>query len=177
MQAARITVPTPLGELALSLESETPGVMLVARAAEFHPDLPPGMTVEKCWAAIFTLVAGTQAPGALLRAQLLPSRSTSGCPETGEGLEAQTWEGGGHLLAVGTEDEEFLRARIGNPKLRAEARYEPASLTVFLSNLPPNTTTEVHFIVAWNHFPEPVECSCWYAVDQSHSSVTAQVAA
>ncbi|WP_156379427.1 hypothetical protein [Acidovorax sp. Root402] len=150
--------------------------MLTVRTGELCSDLPPGMSVEKCWAAIFTLVAGTQTPSALLQAQLWPSLPTSGNPGTGEGLEAQTWEGGGYMLAAGTEDEEFLRARIGNPKLRAEARYEPASLTVALSNLPPYITTEVHFIVAWNHFPEAVEGSCWYAVDQSHSWVAARVA-
>ena len=44
-------------------------------------------------------------------------------------------------------------------------------ITIEIEDLKENKELSLHFIIAWNSLPEPVECSCWYAVDVPHEKI------
>jgi hypothetical protein len=97
-----------------------------------------------------------------------------GSPETGEALDAQSWENDGHIVMIGTEDVAFLSRRL--PSLNLSEREAPTELLsngfrITLPKLEPKIPVSLHFIVASNPSPEPVECSTWFAVDVPHARI------
>ena len=92
----------------------------------------------------------------------------------GEGLVAQEWDANGRLVVVGTEDEFLL-----NPRLPFFESDEDAIFTctahkilVELRDIPSNQDLSLHFVVAENPDPEPVDASAWFAVDCPHNLVS-----
>ena len=100
-----------------------------------------------------------------------------GSPCTGQGLEAQEWESRTHLLVIGTEDAEALNGRLPYPGLGdfdAIVQYEIKSMEIQLASIPPHREIKLHFIIAENPYPEPTECSAWYAADIPHRALPAR---
>ncbi len=171
MSDARVLIETPLGDLVISARRAAPAGNLSLRSGVFEAQLPSGMSVAGCLAVVLHLAAGSESQ-VNFEATLHASESVQSGPETGEGLEAQSWRGDDHLVLVGTEDAELLRARAG-AEIRltnAAFTYSPSSFAVSFVHAG-QTAIELHFLIAWNALPEPQDCSCWYAVDQPHARV------
>jgi len=98
-----------------------------------------------------------------------------GEPETGQCLDAQSWEDGKSLVLIGTEDFEALNCRLPNGGLSGAAwpPFPDHGLRITIPVVQPGQEVSLHFIVASNSLPEPRECSCWYAVDIDHDRVLA----
>lgn len=95
----------------------------------------------------------------------------AGSPESGQYLDAQSWQAGEHIVYIGTEDAEALSARISGLGLTEEdcpVVYHSQGLEIRLQRVPSGCETSLHFVVAVNSWPEPVECSAWFAVDIAH---------
>jgi hypothetical protein len=95
-----------------------------------------------------------------------------GNPQSGERLDAQSWEADSHVVCVGTEDFEALTFRLPNCGLRESSypvSYHAQGIEVCLPHV--REVASLHFAVAVNAWPEPVECSAWFAADIDHSRV------
>jgi hypothetical protein len=53
----------------------------------------------------------------------------------------------------------------------ALVEYQKDGLNVQLKKIPANEIIELHYIIAENSSPEPVESSVWYAVDIPHNKL------
>jgi hypothetical protein len=98
-----------------------------------------------------------------------------GTPETGECLDAQSWESEDTIVLSGTEDFETLEKRLPDTGLNLTTwpPFPDDGLHIVLPLLQANQKVSLHYIVASNALPEPKECSCWFAVDINHDEVLA----
>lgn len=90
---------------------------------------------------------------------------------SGEGLDAWEWIHKHHIVVVGTEDGECLSARLQLPPSTADdypVTLVGNNMQIKLKNLSAGESYALHFMVAWNTYPEPHDCECWYAVNVSH---------
>lgn len=136
------------------------------------PQLPPGKCVLRCRA--FSLAVHGVDSLRLLRFRLQCSTLALGSPCRGEDLEAQEWESETHILTAGTENSVRLNSRM--PFLRLGdfdyiVEYTSDSMEIQLDFIPPNQPVSLHYIIAENPYPEPAECSAWFAVDVAHSKL------
>ena len=140
------------------------------RAVEPELDLPPGLSVRRVRAVL--LLACSQSGFDQLDYRCRFVTDIEAVPESGEHLDAQSWEGEHDVVVVGTEDGEALLRRM--PWLEAWedplalVEYRRDGLNVPLKHIPSGETVGLHYVVAENANPEPVECSAWYAVDIQH---------
>ena len=173
MSEALCSIATPLGLIAVA--GRAPMVHLVA--GDFQPGLPTGMSVLACHAVLIRF--GQLRPGcpASVEVRLQGSAQVLSGAETGQGLEAMVWRGSGHVLAVGTEDDDLFCCRTGATATAAQFEYQSDGLSMAFH--PPANCNEVsvHLVLAWNPDPEPWPESCWYAVDQRHEHIASLVAA
>lgn len=150
---------TPLGVLRWTVD----GAEAAAETWALQPRLPPGMAVQACHAVLVTLRAAVAGDACTINAELFPRHATTAGPQTGEALEAQVWQGQAHVMAVGTDDDEALRAH--GPALRLQPRFAYSATTLSVVLRPPPTgSLQLRFAVAWNPEPEPAPDACWFAV-------------
>lgn len=75
---------------------------------------------------------------------------------------------------IGTEDYDARSHRLPNLLLNEEL-YPIVCLTngfqITIPLINAGQTVSLHYVIASNPFPEPVDCSCWYAVDIPHRKV------
>jgi len=170
------TLYTPLGPIHFFARTEpnSGGAHEIEfRVLEPEPNLPPGMSVRRVRAVL--LQACSRIGFERLDFSCRLETDIEGGPESGERLDALSWEGKHDLVAVGTEDGEALSGRmpwlefIGDPL--ALVQYRTDGLNVPLKRIPAGVTIGLHYIVAENSNPEPVECSAWYAVDIPHEQL------
>ncbi|WP_293372684.1 hypothetical protein [Nevskia sp.] len=154
---------------------EDAGLSLLAKA--FVPDLPSGMSVEGCVAVVFECHSETEFCGFSYECAWVDQTVACTGPETGEALEALGWDNGTHMVLVGTEDEEFLSARLSTPiafaKGNFDVEYKNNGLAICFARFPARSSLVLHFVIAWNRSPEPSACSCWYAVSTPHRQCAA----
>jgi hypothetical protein len=180
MPQASAQVPTPLGNVKFQVEfSGIPTSGVSVSAAPFQPKLPPGMSVLACYGVVLRINVPNPVADLRYQALLQPTSIVSGGASTGEGLEAQEWNGQDHVLLIGTEDREYLMRRLPHSIVLPNApfTYSPESLSIDIAKIPAGQPLSLHFIVAWNELPETIEQSCWFAVDQPHNSVLSVVGA
>ena len=173
-ESVSLRITTPIGELEFVAEADAlPEAPLSLNAAPFEPALPDGMSVAACYGVLLHIHASHTSNNIHFKTQLHPAVSLEHSAETGQGLEAQAWYGQQYVLLVGTEDIEFLQARLQDRIVVSGSSfaYSDNSLSVRISCVPESGSLSFHFIVAWNELPEPEDCSCWYAVDQAHDVI------
>ena len=181
MTKATLKLDTALGSfLFVAMCDNPPGeVSLDLKTFERRLSLPPEMSVQRCRAVM--LRVSTRVDVATLTWSCESPRGVAGGPNTGQYLDAQAWEANGRLVMVGTEDEEALALRLGflqlNPDMATVAHYSPHKLEMRIARIPAATTFGLHFILAENPSPEPVEMSAWFAVNIPHIRLTAPDAA
>ncbi|HVR95531.1 MAG TPA: hypothetical protein VMW27_02885 [Thermoanaerobaculia bacterium] len=173
IEAQRIETPLGLIEFSLAMEDDRKEQKLSSaeiRIAAVAPQLPTGMSVAGCYGAIASLTPAVELHDVQFQAKLHATVPVDSGPETGEGLDAKGFRSSKYVLIVGTEDRDYLAARLapGVEVPEFSHTYTPDSLSVRIAVAPAGTPITLHFIAAWNELPEPQDCSCWYAVDQPH---------
>jgi hypothetical protein len=96
----------------------------------------------------------------------------AGDPESGECLDAQSWDSNGYRVTIGTEDFEALGRRLpflGLTEAEYPVIYSDSGLTIVIPTVPKLTEFSLHFVIAWRSLPDPAEISTWIAVDIPHS--------
>lgn len=174
MAHASTDIDTALGRYVVTAESDcnSSDISLSFRTLQPKLSLPPGMSVLSCKATIVQVV--TYADISALRWACTSPAERSGSACTGQYLEAQEWEDGDRLVVVGTEDEESLAGRlpfVQDDPFSSRFEYTPQSLQVTLPSIPAGANFGLHFLVAENVFPEPVDASAWFAVEMRHSKL------
>jgi hypothetical protein len=157
----------PFGDVSLSCVSspELTGGLNVKRVT-CSPPIPEGMSVDSVDAYVVT----STSPLAIHNFSfdlIFHNGESKGGRESGEHLDAQSWQIGDGLLMIGTEDGDVLQNRM--PWISTDGNEYPIE---YLSNgfrlsfsyIPPNARVEFHFVLAYNR----IECenqSEWFAVD------------
>lgn len=173
---------TPIGAVVFTLATELmDGDDAAHRCAlqlvQFAPQLPSKVSVETCYAVVATAGSASSLLKVTFEAILNPTSPLEMSPSTGEGLDAMEFVGPNHVLQLGTEDREFLEAR-----LKGAARVGGSGdgllengLRIQLDNVRPNSLASLHILVAWNPTTNPEPLSCWFAVEQDHDAVLSKV--
>jgi hypothetical protein len=169
-----VLVETPIGNL--TFEAFADGVPLCApvvsfRSGHVEPALPSGMSVAGSVGVLVALEPEITLQGVRIRATWEGAAGAVVSPTSGERLDAQEWVGQGHIVVLGTEDGEALADRLVEHGLRLDpypVHYSPLGLEVVLPQVPAGSATTLHFVVAVNTHPEPVDCSAWFAADVPH---------
>jgi hypothetical protein len=180
MPQPSVHIQTPLGNLEFLVESaDIPTIGACIHAASFQPEIPPGMSVLACYGVVLQVDAPNTVSDLKFKAVLKPNSKINSGAATGEGLEAQDWNNKNWVMLVGTEDLEYLKARL-HPSIvfpDFPFTYSAESLSIHIAKIPAGESVSLHFIVAWNELPETVEPSCWFAVEQPHMSILSAVGA
>ena len=162
-----------LGTTKRVLESEVTYTLV-----PIESELPKGMAVKLVRAVLVKLRPQATRYNVRVGFKWLKPLQDSGDPQSGEWLEAQSWEQNGFIVMVGTEDYEALARRLPDRGLSEEefpVTYHSNGIDVLFPRIPGGELTSLHFVVAENTIPEPAECSSWFAVDVSHSKILAVV--
>ncbi len=168
------TIKTPLGILSLrvvGLDDSDSRVDLLTPTAEF----PPGMSVDGIVAAVIQITS-TQSTSAVRCECVWDHAPASPYPDTGESLDAQSWDSNGHRVTVGTEDCEVLCRRLPNlgfTEARYPVIYNEDRLSILIPYVTEGSSFSLHFVIAWRSLPDPTECSTWFAVDIPHAKLEA----
>ncbi len=176
MPTKTLRIATPVGELEFIAEAAVESnSQLSLNVAPFEPSLPKGMSVAGCYSALLRIKTPQIGTDIHLKAQLQSTASIEFGPETGEGLEAQAWYNMQSMLLIGTEDAIELKARLRERIVISNDTFEYSanSLSIRIQTALKTDALSFHLIVAWNSLPEPMDSSCWFAVDQKHCAVTA----
>ena len=171
----KITLNTPIGSLSFSAKAAKGNLdNFEIKTCEIQPILPEGMSVEVCTAV---LLRGTSVIDIenIVYSCTWDSLKEKGYGTSGEALDAWEWEHKGKLVMVGTEDSEWLDARLKLNKEFNPSNY-PISMTenriiIKIEEFRANKELSLHFVVAWNSLPEKKECSCWFALDFPHERI------
>jgi hypothetical protein len=172
-------VGTPLGSLKFYADLVAGKITNIKLAhAKIEASLPVGMSVSGCFAVLLEFSVKEDVSGFQFHCDWEGFKG-KGYGNSGEGLDAWEWEDNDYLVMVGTEDADWLNARIPlAPFTPSEypITMENNKVSIRLEKLSKGRSCSLHFIVAWNSYPEPHECSCWYAVDVPHKDVTQRLA-
>lgn len=172
-------IRTPIGALAFSVSASGRQLRpdeVRFRYVQLEPHLPPGMAVDSVEAILVALEPHSALQAVNISCKWVHAPGSWQDRQSGECLDAQSWVVGNNLVEIGTEDFERLAGRLKKHGLRNEPypiSYCDDGFEILLPQVPANQLTSVHFIVASNHYPEPVECSAWYAVDVPHERIRA----
>lgn len=148
------------------------GDSLSLENTEVQPELPEGMSVERCRAVLVRVKHLNAQFRIRLRAKLASEAVGESC--TGQCLEAIEWDSRGSLLIIGSEDAEALSQRmpwLGVAPGQVIVEYTPRGMEILLSGTASSVSSAFHLIIAENPAPEPVPDSAWFAVDIPHQTV------
>ncbi|WP_313637832.1 hypothetical protein [Paenibacillus sp.] len=102
-----------------------------------------------------------------------------GGSDTGQFLQASTWNKGSMRLSIGTEDSEYLEQRMMNNWLMPIRKSDSYNLTgsnedgleIDLPNIRANELCQFHVFIAWGSSSDRYDASTWYAVDQDSKQI------
>ena len=157
-----------------------------------QPALPGNMVVNDCWAGMWRVRVSVPADPLVFSCLWEPGYLwTEGSPNSGEGLDAQTWEksdqeSGFLCVTVGTVDTDWLAGHAqrgllphrwadllgwsygGTGKVDPVV-YFPDGFRLILPALAAGEQCQVQFVAAWSSSPSAEaaesDASTWYAVD------------
>jgi hypothetical protein len=95
-------------------------------------------------------------------------------PESGEGLDSQSWETTECRVSIGTEDVDYLSSRLSKIQFNENEcpiEYSENGFSIIFNEIPESYETSLHFAVAWKSLPDPSDVSTWYAVDIPHEKI------
>ena len=169
------SIETALGELKIEFfvdGADVSGKSTSISYRSIDPEIPAGMSVEKCHAILLRIEGCSSPCSAKFAATLSTSATGSAC--TGEALEAIEWDKSNSLVVVGTEDANALIARMPWIELDIDssiAIYTPKRLEIDIGDVTHPKPVSFHFIIAENSLPEPQDASAWFSVDIPHEQV------
>ena len=147
-----------------------------------HLDLPSGMNVTDCHAAVWRIRAEKRpvTEYALTCRLEAPAGQQPGSPCSGQGLEAQEWSDGKINMTIGTQDawamvmyrnnggilpDRWVQDLSGNrPEEVNLVEYANEGFILRPPGLQPGEIAQIQFVVAWAFEPGG-EIANWYAVD------------
>ena len=176
----KIYVDTPIGRLRFYVSligGSVENFYLTKRP--INPALPQDMSVSAC-TAVFVEFSVTDTVSECQFCCEWENLQAAGGTESGQGLDAWGSRHNGYLVLVGTEDEDYLARRISlKPALEAmnyPVTLQDKTIRIRLQELETGKQYSLHYIIAWNPYPEEHELSCWYAVDVLHDRIIEQLA-
>lgn len=149
----------------------------------FIPKLPSNLYADTCICILWRIKALKNIDN-FLNFKCVLKTDLERSPESGEGLECQSFENSNLKLSIGTEDLEFLLRRAAHQDWlpsryqseldEIELRYLAKGIEIRLPNLLRSECAQLQFIVAWSSTKNP-EVSTWYAVDQSAKELLQEI--
>ena len=107
---SKITYDTPLGIVTSYINNEN--------SLDISPSLemctlvlPAHMKISECRIMTWKITAKEDCSNLIAVCEFKPNTEVEGSPDSGQWLEAQTWESENYVLSVGTDDCEFLNFR------------------------------------------------------------------
>jgi len=163
----------PFGDVVMSCVSSPPlDSALVVQRIAFNPTLPDGMAVDLV--AAYRIAFVLDAPIHNFSFDFtLTQCTTKGDSNSGECLDAQSWEIDNGLLMFGTEDGDALQTRMPWLKIHGNdypIEYLPNGFRIVIPYVAPNTTVGFHFVLAYNSVDKGCD-SEWFAVDVPHAKL------
>ena len=128
------------------------------------------MSVSNVEAVVFTTQPDRDLRSLIFEC-LFDTPPCKGGAESGEWLDAQSWEDAKHKVMIGTEDFEVLRGRLPHIALKENPYpidYLPNGLRVNIPSIKAGDKVSLHFVLAWNQLPELDVCATWDAVNIPH---------
>jgi len=177
----RSIVHTSLGDLAFRLLDASRNVARTTHSISvfsIQPTIPNGMSVRACTVILLSLAPRNTENGMIFSCSWELPFELRGGAESGQRLDAQSWVDGGTIVIVGTEDYEALDERLphcGFVEDDYPVRYFPNGFEIVVPRAPAGEVISLHFVVAENPYPEPVEDSAWFAVDIDHARLMQNV--
>lgn len=176
MNQSRMNLNTPLGELCFSVYSEDsslPPEYSTIRLCWPKVKLPPGMAVDDLTVCILSCSPNKPISNLIFECAWasLPPR---GGPESGQCLDAQSWENSSNIVMVGTEDYEAMSRRLSHINLNESdypVKYMENGFQIKIPLIKAGQKISLHYAIASNKLPESIENSCWFAVDVNHEAV------
>jgi hypothetical protein len=188
MESRTITIKNPVADIDVYLVLPEWAKGYTKSSCELYETipimtLPNEMAVDGCGAVVANLRTTTQTGRIQYCARIRPHK---GCecagPDTGEGLDAQAWEGNGMELHIGTEDNEFLATRSRKneycPKRLAKfiqrnpiATYSDDGMRLELPELLSGEELQLHYVIAWKKTEDWEDTSTRFAVDRTATEV------
>lgn len=136
-------------------------------------NIPDGMAVDNCIAVAWRLRAKKtiDAPVEFKCSWNKNYSWNDYGANSGEYLDAQTWEDGIHYVTIGTEDGEYLSIRSKMDRMIPRSlkskdidlglvQYNELGLSVPIPSIEENETCHIQFVVSWGKS----EIATWYAV-------------
>ena len=160
-------ITTPLGTVTVR---STGNATMHICTGELPRELVNGMVVDKIISAV-VFVDALDAQADLVISCELENGSVIGHPDTGEGLDCQSWDSDDWMLSVGTENRDSIARRL--PKLNLQEDpypfgYTPTAISLHIDRMPVGEPMSFHFILSYKALPDDRECSTWFAVDVPH---------
>lgn len=169
------TIHFPFGDLDSSAswgsDQDDPNVFRLARAS-LTPRLPPGMSVDLA-ATVVGTISSVHAIYNFRFALQFSNSVPKGSAETGESLDAQSFDIAQSRIMIGTEDGEAIASRLKWFQLNDKTYpigYLPNGFELSFDYIPPHAVLDFHFIIAYNS-KACDDSSEWFAVDVPHLSV------
>lgn len=165
-----------------------PSLRVELALLRFDPELPDGMQIDRGWLGVFRLQASRRVALPRLSCTLAGDvRGFTGGGDSGELLDAQTWDDGQTSVSIGTEDADALCRRARHARrlppswvehlcpffekpesarhLRYPVVYLQHGVAIDLPPLPAGDRCEVHLAAALRPKTTDDDASTWYAVD------------
>jgi len=134
--------------------------------------------ITDCWAFLWRVRVHQPIGRLQFVSHLHAHHPLAGGPDSGQYLDAQTWDNGIWMLSLGTEDGEALyeRARSSNwlpQRYLTQAigwgelpfvEYLPDGFSVTIDHVAVGDELQTQFVAAWAPY-DPESASTWYAVD------------
>lgn len=176
----KIYLDTPIGRLRFYVNLSGGNVEnFYLTKRPINPKPPPDMSVSAC-TAVFVEFSVTDTVSECQFCCEWENLQAVGGPESEQGLDAWGWRHNGYLVLVGTEDEDYLARRISLKSALGAMNYpvtlQDNTIRIRLQQLEAGKQYSLHYIIAWNPYPEEHELSCWYAVDVLHERIIEQLA-
>lgn len=172
---ASCELKTEIGGVSFLASASSPGASGVEcrlQTFDFSADLFDEHSVKRCRAVVLHARSSGQIE---ILFDCVVDTVLKGGNESGQGLYAQAWYQKSAYLLIGTDDEEALAARL--PKKVVElakpnpVEYRPDGFRVRLSAIEGYSGVSLHYVVVENEYPEPKDCSSYFAASISHTAL------
>lgn len=170
------TIQTDFVTLIASATSDNPEELqqsLSTRLVAPHRMLPSGLSVDSTLGLVVSLRSGMPTRDFLF-ALRIDAISTNGSPESGECLDAQSWDLDGGIMMLGTEDGESLQSRMDWSSFSIESgcplSYLSDGFELSVNYIPPHVELDFHFVLAYSRVNLGDDAT-WFAVDVPHATM------
>lgn len=133
-------------------------------------NIPQEMKIDDCWVGIWRLEVCQDNSLCIYSCVLEKNKRVNWSPNSGEHLDAQTWDDGNTYITVGTEDGERLATRAIKGEIMPSrltqqinnlglVQYSEKGLSVPIPHLVKGDICQIHFTASWGKS----EVDTWYA--------------